>query len=125
MVPRSTFRPNQWGNFRPWVCVEIGDIVQGINKASKSDSSGRFDAIILNLYRGPHSRTGKRDDSVCDSWAIERARKALNLGGTFAVWGEDHDQGFMKRLTQAGFSPKFKRPGKGGYSHAVFLATKK
>ncbi|MBU3954719.1 MAG: spermidine synthase [Proteobacteria bacterium] len=109
----------------PRVHVEIGDVVQGIRTASQGDSKGHFDAIILDLYRGPHSRTDKRDDPLYGSRAITRAHKALNPKGTLAVWGEDHDEGFMKRLVQAEFLVEFKRPGKGGYSHAVFLATKK
>ncbi len=109
----------------PRVRVELGDIVHGISNASKSPSNERLDAIILDLYRGPHSRTDKKDDPLYGSRAIARAHRALNPGGTFAVWGEDHDEGFMKRLARAGFSTTFKRPGKGGYSHAVFLGTKK
>jgi spermidine synthase len=109
----------------PRVCVKIGNVVQGIGNASKNRGSDRFDAIILDLYRGPHSRTDKKNDPIYGSQAIADTHKALNPGGTFAVWGEDHDEGFMKRLTREGFSVEFKRPGKGGYSHAVFLATKK
>jgi spermidine synthase len=108
----------------PRVLVKTGNVVQGIDNASKGDSNTRFDAIILDLYRGPHSHTHKTDP-VYGSRAIARAHRALNPGGTFAVWGEDHDQGFVKRLGNEGFSVTFKRPGKGGYSHAVFLATKK
>ena len=108
--------------FDPRVRVEIGDVVHGINNASRKDSHERLDAIILDLYRGPHSRTDKRDDPLYGSRAITRAHKALNPGGIFAVWGEDHDEGFMRRLARVGFSTKFKRPGKGGYSHAVCLA---
>ena len=109
----------------PRVCVKIGNVVQGIKDAASQVKTNRFDAIILDLYRGPHSRTDKKNDPVYGSQAISRTRKALNTGGTFAVWGEDHDEGFMKRLAGEGFSVEFKRPGKGGYSHAVFLATKK
>lgn len=109
----------------PRVRVEIGDVVHGITNASRKGSDERLDAIILDLYRGPHSRTDKKEDPLYGSRAITRAHRALNPGGTFAVWGEDHDEGFMRRLARAGFSTQFKRPGKGGYSHAVFLATKK
>ena len=109
----------------PRVCVKIGDVAQGIGNAAKATGKQGFDAIILDLYRGPHSRTDKRDDPAYGSRALAQTHKALNPGGTFAVWGEDHDQGFINRLGRAGFSVMFKRPGKGGYSHAVFLATKK
>jgi spermidine synthase len=109
----------------PRVQVEIGDVVHGINNAAQKGGDERFDAIILDLYRGPHSRTDKKNDPLYGSQAITRVHRALNSGGTFAVWGEVYDQGFMGRLARAGFSTEFKRPGKGGYSHAVFLATKK
>ncbi len=108
----------------PRVHIELGDVVHGINNASKKGGE-RLDAIILDLYRGPHSRTDKKEDPLYGSRAITIAHRALNPGGTFAVWGEDHDEGFMRRLAKAGFSTQFKRPGRGGYSHAVFLATKK
>jgi len=108
----------------PRVSVEIGDVVDGIRNASKIACTEKFDAIILDLYRGPHPKTDKRDDPVYGSRAIKRTLKALNPGGIFAVWGENHDEGFLKRLANAGFSVKFKRTGKGGYCYAVFLATK-
>jgi spermidine synthase len=109
----------------PRVRVEIKDVAKGIEDAAMGESDLRFDAIILDLYRGPHPRTDKTADPFYGSRAIQRSFKALNPGGTLAVWGENHDEGFIKRLAQAGFSVAFKRVGKGGYCHAVFLATKK
>jgi hypothetical protein len=58
------------------------------------------------------------------SRAIERTRAALQPGGTLAVWGEDYDEGFFRRLSKSGFSVTCERPGKGGYRHAVFLGTR-
>ncbi|MCP3943043.1 MAG: spermidine synthase [Desulfobacteraceae bacterium] len=107
------------------VCIKVGDVARGIKAVCQNRSNDRFDAIILDLYRGPHPRTDKKYDPIYGSRALEYTKKALNPGGVFAVWGENHDEGFMKRLAQAGFITEFKRPGKGGYSHAVFLASKK
>ena len=107
------------------VKVKIDDVAKGIQEASKGDSNHRFDAIILDLYRGPHPKTDKKNDPFYGSRAIEQSFKALNPGGTLAVWGENHDEGFIQRLGHGGFSVEFKRVGKGGYCHAVFLASKR
>lgn len=108
----------------PRVTVALGDVAQLILKHAKKNSGPGFDAIILDLYRGPHARTDKKNDPIYGSRAIERAHAALNPGGTFAVWGENYDEGFSKRLSSGGFSVTCERPGKGGYRHAVFIAKK-
>lgn len=108
----------------PRVKVDLGDVAELINKSSKN-SVRKFDAIILDLYRGPHARTDKKNDPFYGSKAIQRVYSALNPGGTFAVWGENYDDGFSKRMSSAGFSVTCERPGKGGYRHAVFIGKRK
>ena len=103
----------------------MGDVSRLIGQSAVPPNAKGFDAIILDLYRGPHARTDKRDDPFYGSRAIKRTHTALNPGGIFAVWGEGHDEGFVRRLSQAGFSVTCERPGKGGYRHVVFLAEKK
>ena len=105
----------------PRVRVEIGDVASLISQADNAS----FDAIILDLYRGPHPQTDRRDDPIYGSRAIERSRLALKAGGTLAVWGENSDVGFENRLVAAGFAVRCERPGKGGYRHAVWVAEKK
>ena len=109
----------------PRVKVKIDDVASGIRAASKGDSNHRYDAIILDLYRGPHPKTDTKNDPFYGSLAIRQSFKALNPGGTLAVWGENHDEGFIQRLGHTGFSVEFKKVGKGGYCHAVFLASKR
>jgi spermidine synthase len=104
----------------PRVTVEIADVADLIRRATAES----FDAIILDLYRGPHPRTDRRNDPLYGSRAIERARAALKPGGIFAVWGENPDAGFEGRLAAAGFTVRCERPGKGGYRHAVWVAKK-
>lgn len=104
----------------PRVKVEITDVAELIRQPPGES----FDAIILDLYRGPHPKTDKRGDPIYGSRAIERTRTALKPGGTFAVWGENPDAGFEDRLAAAGFSVRCERPGKGGYRHAVWVAKK-
>jgi spermidine synthase len=107
----------------PRVSVEIGDVADLIRRCGRGNKKARFNAIILDLYQGPHAHTDKNEDPLYGSRAIERTRTALQDGGTLAVWGENYDEGFFKRLSQGGFAVTCERPGKGGYRHAVFLGT--
>ncbi len=104
----------------PRVSIKIADVANLIRQAPRAD----FDAIILDLYRGPHPQTDRHKDPIYGSRAIERTRNALAPGGTLAVWGENPDAGFEGRLTSAGFEVRCERPGKGGYRHAVWIAKK-
>jgi spermidine synthase len=104
----------------PRVTVEIGDVAVLIKTAEPA----RFDAIILDLYRGPGPQTDRRDDPLYGSRAIANCRRALTADGVLAVWGENPDAGFENRLATANFKVRCERPGKGGYRHAVWVAQK-
>ena len=106
----------------PRVTVEIGDVAHRIRRSAVNGGEARFDAIILDLYRGPHAKTDHRDDPLYGSRAIENMRAALKPCGVVAVWGEQYDEGFDKRLRSAGFTVTTDRPGLGGLRHVVFLA---
>jgi spermidine synthase len=106
----------------PRVRIEIGDVASLVRNTAKADSSKKFDAIVFDLYKGPHYHTDKLKDPLYGSRAIENARSALKPGGVFSIWGENYDEGFDKRLRAAGFAVKHERPGRGGFRHAVFLA---
>ncbi len=105
----------------PRVTVEIADVSDLIRKSV----SAEFDAIILDLYRGPHPQSNWYKDPVYGSRAIVRTCAALKAGGTFAVWGENPDAGFAERLATGGFNVRCERPGRGGYRHAVWVAEKR
>lgn len=104
----------------PRVSVEITDVAERIRKSG--GSGGRFDAIVLDLYTGPHAKSDKIADPLYGEIAIELTRAALKPGGMFAVWGENRDQAFEKRLASAGFAVTTDRPGRGGLRHVVYLA---
>jgi spermidine synthase len=87
----------------PRVNVEVGDVAQLIRHYAKADTLEKLDAVILDLYTGPYVRSHKRDDPLFGSIAINTTRSALKPDGIFAVWGEDYDVGFAKRLAAAGF----------------------
>lgn len=106
----------------PRVTVEICDVARRIRRTAVDGGESRFDAIILDLYRGPHAKTHHSDDPLYGSRAIDNMRAALKPCGAVAVWGEQYDEGFDKRLRNAGFTVTTDRPGRGGLRHAVFLA---
>ena len=103
------------------VRVVIEDVSSVIARAAKSGAE-RFDAIIIDLYEGPGSATDARNDPFYGSNALKATASALSTGGFFAVWGENSDTAFEKRLAAAGFSVVRQRPGRGGLRHVVYLA---
>lgn len=103
------------------VTVVIDDVSSVIARASQPGAE-RFDAIIIDLYEGPHAATDAKNDPFYGSSALKVTASALSPGGVFAVWGENSDAAFEKRLAAAGFSVDRKRPGRGGLRHVVYLA---
>lgn len=118
--PLAALTANAVGD--PRVTVDIGDVAQRIRRSAVNGGEERFDAIVLDLYRGPHAKTHPVDDPLYGSRAIENMRAALKPCGVVAVWGEQYDEGFDKRLRSAGFTVTSDRPGRGGLRHVVFLA---
>jgi len=106
----------------PRVALAMGDVAELIRRQARPAAG--FDAIILDLYRGPRTPADQPDDPIYGRRAIARAYQALKPGGILAVWGEDDDAPFRARLSEAGFAVSCARPGKGGFRHAVFLARK-
>ena len=88
------------------------------------ETSRGLDAILLDLYEGPHAKT-PRKDPFYGSEAIHRTRAALAPGGVFAVWAEDPDAAFENRLRKAHFEVSRFRPGRGGRRHAVMLGRRR
>jgi spermidine synthase len=108
----------------PRVTVVIDDVATVIRNAAKKGKGSRFDAIILDLYEGPHEADKIRGDYLYGDRALALSSGALQPNGVFAVWSEDPDQAFEKRLQKAMFSVDRQRPGRGGRKHVVYIATK-
>ncbi len=106
----------------PRVRIELGDVAKLVRNTAKNKDADKFDAIVFDLYKGPHYHTDKIKDPLYGSRAIDNVRSALNPGGVFSVWGENFDEGFDKRLRAAGFTVSHEKPGRGGLRHVVFLA---
>jgi len=108
----------------PRVKVVIGDVAAVIRKAAIKGRKNRFDAIILDLYEGPHGGAPGRGEYLYGDRAIALSSSALVADGVFAVWSEDPDQAFEKRLKAARFCVNRQRPGRGGRRHVVYIASK-
>lgn len=108
----------------PRVLITVDDVADIIEKAAKPGAR-KFDAIIIDLYEGPHAKTDATNNPFYGSRALKTTAAALSSGGVFAVWGESADAAFEKRLVVAGFSVNTIRPGRGGLRHVVYVAVKK
>jgi spermidine synthase len=106
----------------PRVSVEIIDVADLIRRTARADQAEPFDAIVFDLYKGPHYRSDPVNDPLYGSRAIANATAALKPGGIFAIWGEKYDEGFATRLQKAGFAVNHARFGRGGLRHVVFVA---
>lgn len=101
----------------PRVRVEIGDVSRLIATAAPCS----FDAILLDLYEGPHGATQRGSDPFYGRGALLRSFAALTPGGVFAVWSEDAEPPFAQRLADAGFAVSRHREGQGGRVHFVYI----
>jgi spermidine synthase len=106
----------------PRVTIVIDDVSRVIVQSAQEAGSQKFDSIIIDLYEGPGSATNAKSDPFYGSHALRTTAAALTPGGIFAVWGENPDVAFEKRLAAAGFSVERLRPGKGGLRHVVYVA---
>ena len=100
----------------PRVRIEVADVSAVIRDSPRS----RYDAILLDLYEGPHAATQRPDDPFYGSAALRRSRAALTPGGMFAVWSEEPDAAFSRRFAAAGFETTTHRLGK-SRRHVVYL----
>ena len=102
----------------PRVRVVVDDVAHVIVRAKP----GTFDAILFDLYEGPHNTVNRDRHPLYGSEAIEHTRAALAPDGIFAVWSEESDPPFEERLKAQGFVVTRQRSGEGGRLHIVYLA---
>ena len=104
----------------PRLTVHIGDVADCIREAAEGGNP--YDAIVLDLFEGPHAATDSASDPFYGRRALERSWRALAPGGVLGVWAEAPEKHFERRLIAQGFSIQAHRPGRGGFRHWVVLA---
>jgi spermidine synthase len=100
----------------PRVRIVIKDVARVIEEAP----AGRFDAIVLDLYEGPHAAQRRENDPFYGRAALQRSYAALATGGVLAIWSEEVNAVFKKRMIEAGFSTTVHHPG-GSRAYVVYL----
>jgi spermidine synthase len=104
----------------PRVTVAIADVA----KLIKSASPGAFDAIVLDLYEGPHHAAKRPNDPFYGHAALDRSFAALSPGGVLAIWSEEENAVFKRRLADVGFETTLHRPG-GSRAYVVYLGRRR
>jgi spermidine synthase len=99
------------------VTVEVADVSRVIAAAPV----GSYDAILLDLYEGPHQATNHAADPLYGAAALARTHRALRPGGTLAIWSEEVDRPFERRLEAARFRVRTHRT-RGGRTHVIYAA---
>jgi len=116
--PMAVLTNNAVGDRR--VKVIIGDVANIIANAD----AGSYDAILLDLYEGPHAAGQRGDDPFYGPGALAKQHRALAPGGVLAVWSEDPDDAYLKRLRGAGFDVTVDRSG-ASRTHIVYLGVRR
>lgn len=99
--------------------TDVGALIAGAASA--------FDAILLDVDNGPDGLSRPGNDTLYDVGGLSAASRALRPGGVLAVWSSAPDNGFTRRLRQAGFGVEEKpvrAHAKGGARHMIWLATR-
>jgi spermidine synthase len=106
----------------PRVDVHVGDVA-----ALLRATVGLYDLVLLDVDNGPHGMTAGANHWLYGAAGLAAAHRALRPGGVLAVWSASPDEGFTRRLRQAGFQVEVARPrahGAKGTRHVVWLAAR-
>jgi spermidine synthase len=98
------------------VKVKVADVARAIADAPP----GSYDAIVLDLYEGPHHANNRAYDPLYGGPALERTVKALGPDGVFAVWSEEVDFEFEERMRSVFMLERHKGP-RGGRQHVIYV----
>lgn len=106
----------------PRVTVLEGDVGAVIASARAA-----YDAILLDVDNGPDGLTRAENDSLYGPSGLAVACAALRPGGVLAVWSSAPDDGFTRRMKQAGLATEVKTVRahrRSGARHTIWLGTK-
>ena len=95
-------------------------VIQDVARVIEQAPVGHYDAIVLDLYEGPHLAQKRLNDPFYGRAALERTFAALAPGGVLAIWSEEINAVFKKRMIDAGFETTVHHPG-GSRAYVVYL----
>jgi spermidine synthase len=102
----------------------VKTVVRDVSRVISAAPADSYDAIVLDLYEGPHQATNRARDPLYGREALERAFTVLRAGGVLAIWSEEPDRAFESRLEAAGFEVQRHPGGRGGRAHTIYVGTK-
>ena len=86
-----------------------------------------YDAVLLDVDNGPKGLIRSANDALYGAAGLDLARRALTPGGVLAVWSAAPDEGFGRRLREAGYAVTETRvranAGRRGARHTVWVTT--
>lgn len=91
------------------------------------ETTGAFDAIVLDVDNGPGGLTQSGNDWLYSGEGLSTAFAALRQRGVLAVWSAHGDRKFTERLRAAGFAVEefpVRAHGNKGARHRVWRAVK-
>jgi spermidine synthase len=97
----------------------VGNVARVIADAPPAS----YDAIVLDLYEGPHHANNHVSDPLYGRLALERTAEALKPNGVLAIWSEEPDKAFEARLDER-FRVARHRGSRGGRTHIIYLGTR-
>ena len=103
------------------VTIQVADVAKVIATTVPDE----YDAILLDLYEGPHEAVNRASDPLYGSKALKRTWRSLRPGGVLGVWSEEPDTAFEQRLASAGFQVATHRRARGGRAHVVYIGIKR
>jgi len=95
-------------------------VIQDVARVIERPPPGGYDAIVLDLYEGPHAAQKRENDPFYGRAALARTFAALAPGGVLAIWSEEINAVFKKRMIDAGFETTVHHPG-GSRAYVVYL----
>jgi spermidine synthase len=108
--------------------VYLGDVAQLLTaRQAKQQRKRDYDSILLDIDNGPEGFTHSDNNNLYSLKSLKAIRKALNLGGTLAIWSAWADPKFIVQLKKARFKVESHtvRAHKGkGSRHTIYLAKK-
>jgi spermidine synthase len=107
----------------PRVTLEVADVSHVIARVATDARERRFDAVVLDMYEGPHMRV-RPNHPLYGEQALTRTHRSLCERGVFAIWCEAPSLGFEQALRSTGFRHEGVRAGRGARVHYVYVARK-
>ena len=111
-------------------CLDDHRVTVRLDDVGRVIATGKlaYDAILLDVDNGPEGLSRDANDSLYSRAGLAASRVALRPGGVLAIWSSHPDDGFTKRLADAGLRAEAirvrARRGGRGARHTIWLASR-